>query len=117
MSDKRKFPRVGKIWDLDYRVIGPEEFESNALPSLTVNISGGGLCFETNQEIPEGTMLALELKSTVFPSPIIALAKAVWCRKTIQEEKYDVGAEFWWTGWKDNDAQKAVLDYVSKKIT
>jgi len=33
-----------------------------------------------------------------------------------QEDKYDIGIEFWWTGWRDNDAQKALSEYVSKKI-
>jgi len=116
MIDKRKFPRLGKIWELDFRVITLEEFKENPLRGLTVNISGGGICFESDKEIQKGTMLALELKSTIFPSSIIALAKAIWCHKEGGKDKYDVGAEFWWTGWKDNDAQKAVAEYISKQI-
>ncbi len=116
MIDKRKFPRLGKIWELDFRVITLEEFKENPLRGLTVNISGGGICFESEKEIQKGTMLALELKSTIFPSSIIALAKVIWCQKESGKDKYDVGAEFWWTGWKDNDAQKAVAEYISKQI-
>lgn len=114
--DKRKFPRLGKIWDLDYRIISSEEFKGNPLKGLTVNISGGGICFEANNDIPKGTMLALELKSTIFPSSIIALGKAIWCHKEGEKDKYEVGAEFWWTGWKDNEAQKAVAEYIGKQI-
>lgn len=115
--DKRKFPRLGKIWELDYRIISLEEFKENPLRGLTVNISGGGICFEAQNEIPKGTMLALELKSTIFPSSIIALAKTIWSHKESGKDKYDVGAEFWWTGWKDNDAQRAVAEYIAKQIS
>jgi len=116
MFDKRKFPRLGEIWELDYRTIKLEQFKKNPLSSFTVNISGGGICFEADEEIPEGTMLALELKSTIFPTSIIGLAKTIWCKKKRKEDKYDVGVEFWWTGWKDNDAQLKVADYISKQI-
>jgi hypothetical protein len=115
--DKRKFPRLGKIWELDYRIISLEEFKENPLRGLTVNISGGGICFESQNEIPKGTMLALELKSTIFPSSIIALGKTIWCHKESGKDTYEVGAEFWWTGWKDNDAQRAVAEYIGKQIT
>lgn len=117
MFDKRKFPRIGKIWDVDYRVISPVEFKENPFRSLTVNISGGGICFESDKEIPNETMLAIELRSTIFPSSIIALAKTIWCKKEGDKEKYEVGAEFWWTGWKDNDAQRSVADYINKQIS
>lgn len=115
MFEKRKFPRLGETWDLDYKKIREKEFKMNAIDSLTVNISGGGICFEANEELPKGTMLALELRSREFPSPIMALAKSVWCKER-DVGKYDVGAEFWWTGWKNNDSQKEMLDYVKKHI-
>ena len=116
MFDKRKFPRLGEIWELDYRTIKLEQFKKNPLSSFTVNISGGGIRFEADEEIPTGTMLALELKSTIFPTSIIGLAKTIWCKKKRKEDKYDVGVEFWWTGWKDNNAQQKVADYISKQI-
>jgi len=68
MFEKRKFPRLGESWDLDYKKIREKEFKMNSIDSLTVNISGGGICFEANEELPKGTMLALELRSTEFPS-------------------------------------------------
>lgn len=115
MFEKRKFPRLGETWDVDYRPIRPIELKKNPIDSLTVNISGGGVCFETKEEIPKGTMLALELSSSEFQSSIMAFAKAVWCKEK-DIGKYDVGVEFWWTGWKNNDAQESILGYVSKQI-
>ena len=116
MFDKRKFPRLGEIWELDYRKIGIEEFEKDPLNSFTVNISGGGIRFEANEEIPKGSMLALELKSRIFPSSIIGIGKTIWCKTGKEEDKYDIGIEFWWTGWRDNDAQKALAGYIDEKI-
>lgn len=115
-KDQRKYPRLGTIWDVEYRVLTSEEFEGNPLQSFTVNISGGGICFESREEIKPGTILTLEMKSPIFPSAILALAKAVWCRKNAEKAKYEVGVEFWWTGWKDKNAQEAVADYISKHI-
>ena len=117
MLDKRKFPRLGKVWNLDYRKISSEEFKEELLRSITVNISGGGICFEAEEEIAEGTILALELQSTVFPSPIIAVGMATWCQKQKNKDKYEVGVEFWWMGWQDLDAQQALAEYISKQTS
>ncbi len=115
MFEKRKFPRLGETWDLDYKIIRAKEFKMNSIDSLTVNISGGGICFEASEDLPKGTMLALELRSAEFPSPIMALAKSIWCRER-DVDKYEVGAEFWWTGWKNNDSQRNMLEYINKQI-
>ena len=116
MDEKRKYPRLGSIWDVDYRIVTSEEFSNNPLQSFTVNISGGGICFEAKEEFSKGTILTLEMKSPVFPSAIIALAKVVWCKKNPDKSKYEVGVEFWWTGWKDKNVQEAVAEYISKHV-
>jgi hypothetical protein len=87
MFDKRKFPRLGEIWEMDYRKIGLKEFKKDPLNTFTVNISGGGVRLEVEEEIPKGTMLALELRSTIFPSTIIGIGKAIWCKEGKQEDK------------------------------
>jgi len=117
MLDRRKFPRLDEKWELDYRTITSEEFKNDPISGLTVNISGGGIRFEADEEIPKGTMLALGLKSPAFPSSIIALAKAVWCKKERKTDKYEVGAEFWWIGWQDSDAQQTVAEYIGKQTS
>ena len=116
MEDKREFLRLSEIWDLDYKIIALEDIKKSTISSLTVNISGGGVCFETNKEIPAGAMLVLELKSKHFPSPIIALAKSVWCKKAKKKDKFDVGVQFWWTGWKENDSKEAVSEHIIKNL-
>lgn len=117
MEDQRIFPRLSKIWDLTYRPISSEEFKEELLRSITVDISSGGIRFEADEEIPEGTILALELEALVFPSPIIAVGKAVWCSKQEKKDKYEVGVEFLWMGWQDLDAQQALTEYITNHNT
>jgi hypothetical protein len=116
MKDKREFLRLSEIWDLNYKIIELEDIKKSSINSLTVDISGGGVRFEANKKIPEGTMLLLELKSKHFPSPIIAVAKSVWCKKAKKKDKFEVGLQFWWTGWKDNDSQDAVSEHIVKSL-
>jgi hypothetical protein len=60
-------------------------------------------------------MLALEIDSDKFSSPILALVKVVWCKPT--GERYRVGGEFWWTGWRNSDAQASIAKYVAEHTT
>jgi len=116
MEDKREFLRLSEIWDLNYKIIAREDIKKSTINSLTVNIGGGGVRFEASEEIPEGAMLILELKSKHFPSPIIAMAKSIWCKKAKKKDKFDVGVQFWWTGWKDNDSKDAVSEHIVKNF-
>jgi c-di-GMP-binding flagellar brake protein YcgR len=113
MEDRRNYPRLGRIWNLTYKSISSEEVKEELLRGSTVNISSGGICFEADEEVPEGTILALEMEATVFPAPIIAVGKAVWCRKQEKKEKFDVGVEFQWLGWQDLDVQQALTEYIT----
>lgn len=111
MLGKRKFPRLNEEWELNYRVMDKNEFANDPMRQYTVNISGGGICFKANEEIADNTMLAIELESDQFPAPILALARAVRCKRA--RHGYEVGCEFWWVGWQNNDAQQAMADYIS----
>ena len=112
MKDNREFLRLSEVWDLNYKIVTLDDIKKSTINSLTVNISGGGVCFEANEEIPPGVMLVLELESKHFPSPIISLAKSIWCKKAQKKDIFDVGVQFWWTGWKDNDSKHIVSDHI-----
>jgi hypothetical protein len=112
----RKFPRLKEGWKLEYRVLDTAQFEHDPVSSMAVNISGGGVCLEAKEEVEPGTMLAIDLHSPTFDSPILALARVVWCKKRLFSDIYEVGAEFWWVGWRDTDAQRAVADYIKDRV-
>lgn len=49
-----------------------------------------------------------------LPSPIMALASVVWYHAF--EEGYEVGAEFSWIAWRDNNAQQSIANFVSSVL-
>lgn len=108
---RRRFPRLRKDFHVSYRMVNQEQFESDPVCALAVNISGGGVCFEANEALQEGALVALEIRSDDFATPILALAKVVWCKS--KGEAHKIGAEFWWIGWGDNKAQSTIANYVA----
>ena len=117
MFRRRKFPRVDEQWEVEYHAISADQFQHSPVASLALNISGGGLCFNAQEPLAEGAMLSLEMNSPEFESPIMALAKVVWCKSRRGDEGHEVGAEFWWVGWKNSDAQSTITEYLSTKAT
>ena len=76
-----------------------------------MNISGGGICFTSDQEIKPNTVIALDLESDAFSPPHLAHAEVVWCNRTHQA--YDIGTRYRWTGEKNDDAQRAIANYIA----
>ena len=111
MFKRRQFPRVSKEYRVSYSLVDQEQFDRNPVSSLAVNISGGGVCFSSDEPLAKGSMVALDIDADDLHSSILALAKVKWCKP--QGESYEIGAEFWWIGWRDNDAQNTVADFIS----
>ena len=112
---RRRFPRLSKDFQVTYRMVEQEKFDNDPIKSLALNISGGGLCFEAAANLQKGALVALDIRSDDFNSPILALAKVVWCKP--HGAKYQVGAEFWWVGWGDDQAQTTIANYVAAQTT
>jgi hypothetical protein len=112
---RRKFPRIAKNYQISYTPIDKDQFENNPISSLAVNISGGGLCFEASEAVEPDTVLTLEITSGTFHSPILALARVAWCKP--RGEVYEIGAEFWWIGWRDNQVQSTIADFIASNTT
>ena len=111
MFQRRKFPRVSKNYQVSYSLVDQAQFETNPISSLAVNISGGGLCFEAAEALDKDTVVALEINSDDFSSAILALARVAWCKP--HGEAYEIGAEFWWIGWRDHQAQSSIADFIA----
>jgi c-di-GMP-binding flagellar brake protein YcgR len=110
MFQRRKFPRVGQEYRISYATIKKEEFTHTPLQSLAINISGGGVCFAAREALAKDTLLALEINAE-DSSTILALARVAWCKH--KGASYDVGAEFWWIGWRDSTAQSTMADFIT----
>ena len=112
---RRRFPRLRKDLHITYRMVDQEKFDNDPISGLALNISGGVLCFEAAENLQKGTLVALDIRSDDFSAPILALAKVVWCKP--RGATYQVGAEFWWVGWGDNQAQSTIANYVTAQTT
>ena len=112
---RRRFPRLHKDFQITYRMVDQEKFDNDPIKSLALNISGGGVCFEATDNLQKGTLVALDIRSDDFNAPILALAKIVWCQP--HGAGYQIGAEFWWVGWGDDQAQTTIANYVSAQTT
>ena len=112
---RRRFPRLHKDFQITYRMVDQERFDQDPIKGLVLNISGGGVCFEAIDNLQKGTLVALDIRSDDFNAPILALAKVVWCKP--QGASYQVGAEFWWVGWGDDQAQTTIANYVTAQTT
>jgi PilZ domain-containing protein len=112
---RRRFPRLRKDFQITYRMVDQEKFDQDPIKSLALNISGGGVCFEATEDLQRGALIALDIRSDDFNAPILALAKVVWCKPS--GGMYQVGAEFWWVGWGDKQAQTTIANYVSAQTT
>jgi hypothetical protein len=112
---RRRFPRLRQDFQITYRKVDQDKFDHNPIKSLALNISGGGVCFEATDNLPKGILVALDIRSDDFNAPILALAKVVWCKPS--GAKYQVGAEFWWVGWGDDQAQTTIANYVTAQTT
>lgn len=112
MFQHRKYPRLSKNCQITYRYLDAAQFANSPIASLALNISGGGLCFETTEALEKDDMVALSIHSEDF-RPILALIKVVWCKAN--KARYNVGAEFLWVGWNDPKAQQTIADYVANQ--
>jgi c-di-GMP-binding flagellar brake protein YcgR len=114
----RKYPRVKESCDLKYHVIEDAVGERpDAQGGVSVNISGGGMCFSSGEALKPGSMVALEMSLSHLPTPVVSLGRVVWCEESEDRVgRFDVGVEFWWIGWADQEAQNQMLQFVRKKL-
>ena len=114
-SERRKYPRLKESCRLRYKRVESEGAARRSVDALTVNISGGGICFAAEEAVEHGTLLAIELLLPEFETPVIALGRVTWCERG-EGGRHDVGMEFWWIGWGDDGAQRAISGHIRKAL-
>ncbi len=115
MFRNRKYPRLSEEYHVVYKIVEQGQFDSNPVSSLAVNISGGGVCFVATEALEQETMVTLDISAGDLHSSILALAKVKWCKD--KGEYYEIGAEIWSIGWRDDTAQRAMADFITTETT
>lgn len=113
-AERRKFPRMRESCAIRVKPIAGASMAGEGIDAITVNISGGGLCYRSPEPVKTGEFLAVEMNVPEFSSPIVAMGRATFCERGAAG--YEVGIEFWWVGWGDDCAQRAISDYIKTEL-
>ncbi len=113
-QERRRFPRLRESCQIRVRHIAGAQPPVEPTEAMTVNISGGGLCYRSETPVEAGEFVAVELTLPEFPSAIVALARTVFCAAA--GAMFEVGIEFWWVGWGDDSAQRAIAEYIKTEL-
>jgi hypothetical protein len=113
-SERRRFPRLRSAVQIRYREVHGDAFPGEQSEGLTVNISGGGVCFSASQPIEPGRIIAVEMNLPDFEAPVVTLGRAAWCEEA--GDAYEIGVEFWWIGWGDPEVQRSIGDYIRRAL-
>ena len=119
VRERRKFPRVDVNCEVKFRPVDLEDGVrdlGDQTPGVLNNISGGGVCFVAPDRQSEGQMLALELSLPGFPRDVISYGRVCWSVARA-DGRFDVGVEFWWIGWNDDEAQRQVRDFIKHALS
>ena len=113
-AERRKFPRLRDTCSIRVKPLAGASMPADGIDAMTVNISGGGLCYRSPEPVETGDFLAVEMSLPEFSSSVVAMGRAVYCDRGA--EGYEVGIEFWWVGWGDDSAQRAISEYIKTEL-
>jgi hypothetical protein len=115
-DNRRRFPRLRESCNIRVRPLTGATLPDgvDGVDAMTVNISGGGLCYEGAEPIETGSFVAVELSLPEFPSPVLALARTAYCGS--EGPPFEIGLEFWWVGWGDDSAQRAIAGFIKTEL-
>jgi len=95
-GDKRKYKRFKKEVEIHFEMITAMG-DSPAIPdsgdSRSINVSMGGVLFETKKPIPVSSIIECQFHIAGFKEPIYAKAKIVRVEE-LYTNKYDLGIQF-----------------------
>ncbi len=92
-SERRRYPRAKEEARLLYQKPKGLQIEN----SITENISGGGVCFETEIYVPPATVMEIQINKPIAglraTLPMRINAKVIWIRQA-ETGRYKMGLEF-----------------------
>ncbi len=113
-QERRRYMRLKASVGVNYNIIG----KPGAVTAFSKDISAGGICVISKDQMLVDTPLQLEIKIPDLKDPIRALARIVWQRRFEEINKeakvcYDTGIEF--TGISDFDRFN-INRYVTEQV-
>lgn len=114
MQDRRKYPRYSIKLPLYFQFLDPQGEKTRRYGEYwTKDVSLGGICFGTREDLKKGTPLILELhlpkesfSALVTQDPMRLQGRVIWCGKIpVEGGMKEVGVEF-----------LAILEHEQKRI-
>ncbi len=111
MEERRKFVRLDTTLSVFYQVLPAEQ----ASQSVTVDISGGGICLFVREPFKPGAQLQVEIQLPGRQEPVRFRGEVVWCEqyevigKTRRERSIEAGLRFLDLHPRD---RQAIMDHV-----
>jgi hypothetical protein len=115
MLEKRSFARLARDWEIEFQVSKPESEQPNLTKGGIRDLSAGGFSFKSASNGPPETLFQFAIKPTDNFRPMVGVARVAWARG--QAGSYECGAQFVWVRWVGMDAQTAIGQYVSDKMS
>lgn len=112
--ETRAYPRVVSYHPVKYRILEKGGSKRKREASAK-NISGSGILFRTNKEIPVSAILELEIAFPSLPNPIKTLAKVVRVVKT-KAGGYEIGAYYLKIDEGERDELIRKIDFVLREM-
>ena len=114
-SESRRFPRLNERCEIRYKQVESGGLAGEGVEAITVNISGGGICFICEEQLELDSVLAVELQIPDFVSPVVSMGRVAWC-DPVDSGSFEIGIEFWWIGWGDEGAQQAIRKHIKRSL-
>jgi c-di-GMP-binding flagellar brake protein YcgR len=116
-QERRAFVRLTSKLTATYRLADPaKNLLDETVPSLTKDVSAGGVRLATAIQFPAGTQIAVKVKFPDRAAPVEFMAEVVWSQLAVQNEaadrtrRYDTGMRFLKISPED---QKFVLQHAA----
>ena len=118
--ERRKYPRAGEKMLLVYHEAngGSLDHLSKDRKSVTEDIGGGGICFETDVFVPADSIVEVRIKKAADRKrkkflPVSATGKVVWV-KQLMAGRYRLGLQFLDI---DETCREEITKDVEEKLT
>jgi len=113
MDIDRRYPRINLSCDIEYVIDNHlPEHEHKIENSKTKDISAGGMCFITYNQLPIGTILNLKFKLASEKQPFSVKGKIIW---TVN---FDIGGmKGWDNGIEFIDIQENDQQHLHKYLS
>jgi len=112
LKQNREHQRFRKQCTIDYKVLDSADSPAKG---CSKDISGGGICLHSTEQIADGQTLALRITVPGIEQPLLAIGIVKWS-KPAPGGGYQAGVFFWLIGRETDSGQDQRLQQVKQLL-